>query len=168
MPNPDIPQYNVFLSHAEPEAPLASRLRDDLPLANLTVYPDSVFSTESLAACEMIVLLQHGRKPADPLRAAMAAAQRAEQPMLTVYVNGDQLALRKIGRDPVYEDYGQGVVALVYAIWAVQGDERGQLVVENPLESGVDPLVWLEQLARENGSSKGELPKPEKPYQDET
>ncbi|MEO0560907.1 MAG: hypothetical protein AAF125_02265 [Chloroflexota bacterium] len=150
--------YDIFISHDEEDNVLAARLRDDLPLAKLTVCPHSTYSPDTLAECRVLVTLQSRHKAPGPVRAAMAAAQATETPIVSVYTQGEQIALRRVGRDPIYDSYGQGVVQLVYAVWAMLDDVRGQMVVENPLETGEDPLVWLAKLAREQGAPDDQLP----------
>lgn len=137
------PQYDVFISHGEAEAPHAASLRADLALARFRVCPHSVFSPGALAACRVVLALQSRHKPADPVRAALGAAQAAEQPLVVAYVGEAGLALQQRGRDALYEPYATGLVRLVHLLWAALGDGRGALFLEKlPADEGT-ARDWL-------------------------
>lgn len=146
-PNPTHTQYDIYISHGDEELSLAKRLRADLGVAGFHIYPDSTLTKTALATCRMILALQTGKKAGDAVRAAIAVAQQLDIPILTVYVKNDQLALRQSGRDALFDDtYGQGIVNLVYALWVALEDPRGETSVNNPIETGEDPLEWLARL----------------------
>lgn len=137
------PLYDVFISHGEAETPYADQLRTDLTRGQFAVCPHSVFSPKALAECRVALALQSRYKPADPVRAAMAAAQVAEQPLVVAYVRDDELGLQQRGRDAVYELYTAGLVRLVHALWAALGDPRGAVFLETLPASAETALDWL-------------------------
>jgi len=143
MQQPTSPPYDVFISHSEAEAPYADQLRTDLTRGQFAVCPHSVFSSKALADCRTVLALQSRYKPADPVRAAMAAAQVTEQPLVVAYVRDDELGLQQRGRDAVYEPYMSGLVRLVHALWAALGDSRGAVFLAALPVSDETVLDWL-------------------------
>ena len=145
------PTYDVYISYGEREATIATRLRADLPIADVTCHPDQPFSKPMIMNSRIVIALQTSRKPDQPVRAAMAVAQQVayDRPIITVYIQDDSLALRRIGKEPIYVAYAVGVLKLVKSIWTITENNCVHYFDKPDDQRDSHPLQWLATIMKQ-------------------
>ena len=152
-PQPEY-EYDVFISHGPREALMAGKLREDLRLANLTVYPSSTLFDSKKARIQLIVLLKADDQPDESVRALI---ENSNQPILQRYVHGDYLGL---GIEHKFQTYGDGVVELVYQIRDLLTPSQSTPTALATAKEGMyveNPLEFLASLALKNGATEEEV-----------
>ncbi len=152
-PQPEY-EYDVFISHGPREALMAGKLREDLRLANLTVYPSSTLFDGNKAHIQLIVLLKADDQPDESVRALI---EQSNQPLVQRYVHGDYLGL---SMEHKFQTYGDGVVELVYQIRDLLAPSRTTIATAPHAKDGADvenPLEFLASLALRNGATEQEV-----------
>lgn len=136
--------HDVYIAHSEREAHIATKLRTDLPRIGISVHPAMAFHERIMSEVAVIVTLQATYKPADVVRAAVAAAQHPDidRPLVAAYVQDDTLALQRIGREAVYVPYERGVVLLAFAVWRAMHNPLADTLTEPP-DNEPHPVNWL-------------------------
>lgn len=140
--------YDVFIAHNPTEQALAERLRSDFAQVGLAVHPPTQ-AADAVLACGVLLILQAAPKLDEHTRALMALAQqpRYDRPLLTVYVQGTQLALWRVNNQPLYMQYSQGVAHVVVGLWERLQDARTQRALDILQESDDNALGRLVALA---------------------
>ncbi|MEL6148238.1 MAG: hypothetical protein AAFR56_01335 [Chloroflexota bacterium] len=135
-------QWDVYIGSGNREADMAARLRKDLPRAGLRVHPAQAFHPRHMGEVSCVLALQAARKPDDAVRAAIAAAQHpdVDRPIVTVYVRDKTLAVQRMGNDPLYLPYTDGITQVVFAVWRVLEWEQAALQADMPAS---DSFTWL-------------------------
>jgi hypothetical protein len=136
--------YDVYIAFGQREANTAAKLQKDLPKVGFTIHPATAFHQQIADDVRAIVALQATYKPADVVRAAVAAAQHPDldRPIVAAYVQDDKLALQRIGREPHYMPYEKGRAQLVIALWRTLESPYTETIGEPPADEP-DPFDWL-------------------------